>query len=519
MNNKQAAENKIDISVIIPAYNAEKYIQETIKSVITQSSPDFIFEVLVIDDGSTDNTLKLALDMSNKYKELIIFTQENSGSPSKPRNLGIDNARGKYILFLDADDILCENALYSMHTEAKKTRNQIILGKFISKNGRKVPSQIFTKTTHNADLLDDMAWHNLSPTAKLCLLDVIKNNNIRFFEDQWIGEDQNFFAKLYFKAQGISILSDQAYVEIGLSDDGSNLTTRKQTLADKEKTAVRLGNVIRDNTLPSIVRDKLSQRIFTITLPSVINQFYDKESAYQRQKFVYAMYHYLSDLYKPKHAENLPLNVRIGFALMFSGLVDDLDLLLCSGKKFNPAYVMKDGKLELELPHLSDKALSLIDRTFDKKGKTKSKLLSLEKDVDGHLNIIFEIEIFSIKDRPENIEILLRERNTGKEMKTHMLFDSIFNSKTNSWVVRLYWNLNNSFSISKGAWGTFYRIYWGDEFVEDRWGKRPPNLKDEKFAIKTQDSNLVAYFNKGYENLTLDVGYTVHDKNLVESLL
>lgn len=509
----------IDVSVIIPAYNAEKFIQETIKSVVTQNAPDFIFEVLLIDDGSTDNTLKLAQDMSKKYKELFVFTQENSGSPSRPRNFGIDNARGKYVLFLDADDILCENALYSMYTEAKKTRNQMILGKFIGRNGRKVPSQIFTKTTHNADLLEDMAWHNLSPTAKLCDLEVIKSNNIRFFEDQWIGEDQNFFAKLYFKVQGISILSEQNYVEVGLNDDGSNLTTRKQTLNDKAKTAVRLGNVIKENTVPSIVRDRLSQRIFTLTLPSVINQFYDKESAYQREKFVCAMYQQLSDLYKPKHADSLPLNVRIGFTLMFAGLVDDLDLLLCSGKKFDPVYVIKDDKLELELPPLSEKALSLIDTTFTHKGHIKSKLLSIEKDFDGNLNISFEIEISKVRDIPENIEIILRERSTGEEIIVLPLFDSIFNSNTNSWVIRLYWTLNNSFSIPKGAWGTFYRLSWGKTFIEDRWGKRSQHLKNEKFAIQIQTNNLVAYFNKGYENLTLDVGYTVHNQSLVESLL
>lgn len=507
--------SNIDISIVIPAYNAGDFIEETIHSVLSQSSKDFSFEVLLIDDGSTDNTFKIAKAISKKNKQLLVFTQENSGSPSKPRNKGIDLARGKYILFLDADDFLCPNALVSMYKEAITSKNQIILGKFIGRNGRRVPDHIFMKTIHKADLLEDMAWHNLSPTAKLCAIEPIKNNGLRFFEDQWIGEDQNFFANLYFKAEGISILSDQIYVEVGLRDNGTNLTTRQQTLNDKAKTSIRLGNVIKENTVKGVVRDRLSQRIFTSTLPSVINQLYRKESsAYQRQKFVYNMHTYLSDLYSPIHRTALSKKVEIAYSLMFAGLIDDLDLLLCGKDIFDPTYVLENNKLCAELPKgLSKEALNLIYKIPLPQNLVKSSLVSILKTKSKKLHIVFNIELLKIKAKPDKLDIVLRERKTGKEIVINNESYYEFNSKTNSWNVKVNIILDKSLEISKGAWGTFYRIFWGDESViEDRWGKRVPEIENRKFGIKLNNEDLIAYFNHGYENLTFDIGYVVHNK-------
>lgn len=513
--------NNIDVSVVIPAYNAEEFIEKTIHSVLSQSAEDFSFEVLLIDDGSSDNTLKIAQTISENNKRLLVFTQKNSGSPSKPRNRGIDLARGKYILFLDADDFLCPNALTSMYKEAITSKNQIILGKFIGKNGRRVPNHIFMKTNHKADLLEDMAWHNLSPTAKLCALEPIKRYGLRFFEDQWIGEDQNFFANLYFKAEGISILSDQIYVEVGLSDNGTNLTTRQQTLNDKAKTSVRLGNVIRENTVKGIVRDRLSQRIFTSTLPSVINQFYAKETPFQRQKFVYNMHTYLSDLYSKRHKSALSQKVEIAYALMFAGLVDDLDLLLCGKEDFDPIYVLKNNKLCLELPEkLSKQSLKLIEQISLPKNLVKSNLTSIVKIKENTLHISLNIETLKIKAKPKKIDIILRERRTGEEIIINSKKTYQFDNKTNSWIIQTEIIIDKSIYISKGAWGTFYRIYWGDEtsIIEDRWGKRTLEIENQKFGIKLNNEDLIAYFNQGYENLTFDIGYTVHSKTNQKNL-
>ena len=87
------------VSVVIPAYNSERYIAEAVNSALSQDYPNI--EVLVIDDGSTDRTVEVVQQFAHKVK---LLQQENQGSASA-RNLGISEARGKYIAFLDADDV------------------------------------------------------------------------------------------------------------------------------------------------------------------------------------------------------------------------------------------------------------------------------------------------------------------------------------------------------------------------------------------------------------------------------
>ena len=91
------------VSVIIPAYNVEKYIGETLDSVLTQTYSDF--EVVVVDDGSQDQTASIIKQYQTKYPKKIRLIQKENGGPSKARNVGIKASTGEYIAFIDADDL------------------------------------------------------------------------------------------------------------------------------------------------------------------------------------------------------------------------------------------------------------------------------------------------------------------------------------------------------------------------------------------------------------------------------
>lgn len=90
------------VSIITPCYNGEKYISETIESVIAQTYPNW--EMIIIDDGSKDNSLKIALEYAQKDNRISVFQQSNGGSASA-RNNGIRRSNGQYIALLDADDL------------------------------------------------------------------------------------------------------------------------------------------------------------------------------------------------------------------------------------------------------------------------------------------------------------------------------------------------------------------------------------------------------------------------------
>lgn len=116
-------EFETDVSIIVPVYNAEKYIGKCIESVIRQETR-YNFELLLINDGSTDNSLKI-MQSYLQYKFVKIINQDNRGF-SGARNRGLDEANGNFIMFLDADDMLEVNAIEILMEKEKETGAEII---------------------------------------------------------------------------------------------------------------------------------------------------------------------------------------------------------------------------------------------------------------------------------------------------------------------------------------------------------------------------------------------------------
>ena len=114
------------ISVIIPVYNAEKYIQQCLSSILIQTFQDY--EVIVVDDCSTDDSIKIIELMMPIFKDKLklIKRSKNSGSPAIPRNIGMRCSRGKYISFIDNDDVFTSNALKDMYDSAEQTQADVI---------------------------------------------------------------------------------------------------------------------------------------------------------------------------------------------------------------------------------------------------------------------------------------------------------------------------------------------------------------------------------------------------------
>lgn len=114
------------ISVIIPAYNSEKFIGQTLDCMLSQTLKDI--EVIIVNDGSTDGTQKVIDEYVQKYDIFKSFIQENAGV-SAARNNGLLKATGEYVVFLDADDLFSNKSLEAFYTTAKKTGADIVIGR------------------------------------------------------------------------------------------------------------------------------------------------------------------------------------------------------------------------------------------------------------------------------------------------------------------------------------------------------------------------------------------------------
>ncbi|MBR1627750.1 MAG: CDP-glycerol glycerophosphotransferase family protein [Lachnospiraceae bacterium] len=185
---------KIKVSVIMPAYNAEKYIRETLDSVLNQTLDGY--EVIVVDDGSSDNTPFILDEYASAYDFLRVIHKENEG-PGPARNLGMDLANGEYYFFFDADDLLEYDALDALYYRAKEFDADIVVAKY------DMFDQYSTTAIHDLDVI---VRHNRIEKFSKSLIYTFSLCN-KLFRSRLIEENQFRIPKLKYAEDGVFTLS------------------------------------------------------------------------------------------------------------------------------------------------------------------------------------------------------------------------------------------------------------------------------------------------------------------------
>lgn len=236
------------ISIIIPVYNAEKYLAQSLDSVINQDFQSL--EILCINDGSTDNSLRILNEYKKRDKRIIIIDQKNRGG-SAARNAGLKRARGKHIMFLDADDIYAKNIITHAYSRAMKTNADIVLynfARFVGKPSRlSVTSKItpgpdiefFTKESYADRFFNDFAtitWN------KLIKKDVITKNGITFDVKLSHNHDVDFSIRLMLGAESYSWLNEVGYYY--RSNDNGITATKRSDPTNVLKILIRLNRLV-----------------------------------------------------------------------------------------------------------------------------------------------------------------------------------------------------------------------------------------------------------------------------------
>jgi poly(ribitol-phosphate) beta-N-acetylglucosaminyltransferase len=275
------------VSVIIATYNSGPLLEYALDALQSQTLPEHLIEILVVDDGSTDDTWSYLRKLKGLRSNIKIFQQPHTGAPSAGRNRALAEASGEYVFFHDADDYLGPDALRRFLDLAHRQDSDIVVGR-VSWLGRPDADAWFTKTVPDADILDDGVWRALTP-HKLIRRSLIEKLGLRFCDDMVQGEDQVFMASCLFAANKISILSDKDLYHRRLLPDGSNLSRQRQTLVNKRLTTSRMVGLVVANTEPGSRRDRLLRRIFTRTLPPALNHPFMTASPAERKEFLEVM--------------------------------------------------------------------------------------------------------------------------------------------------------------------------------------------------------------------------------------
>lgn len=206
------------ISVIMPCYNVEKYIRKSLSSLFGQTMQDF--EVIFINDGSTDKTQDIIDQYAAKYPERTqVFVKENEGQ-SKARNIGLDHAIGEYIVFLDSDDYIDVDYLETLYTAGKANDSEMILSgqKKVDQNGNTIAN-----ISYPVDKNPDFVLRRLNPHGKMYKRDFLERHHIRFAEGK-LYEDNPFNFMAMFLAKNMVILPYNGHNQV--IHEGSTMTKR-----------------------------------------------------------------------------------------------------------------------------------------------------------------------------------------------------------------------------------------------------------------------------------------------------
>lgn len=220
--------DNIKVSVIVPVYNGEEYIQTSISSIINQEFSEN-YEIIVVDDGSDDDSLDIAQELLSKsdipYK---LVHQRNSGV-SVARNNGIEVSRGDYLVFVDSDDYVLTNHL----SELYNGKTDFTLTQMAKEGSKSIVNSIsYPEVPISAHDLIKMELRMIIPEFSFCQLiykaDLIKDNNLKFDSEAVYGEDTEFALKALSYGESVAVGEEITYLYIQRNDSATSKSGLKR---------------------------------------------------------------------------------------------------------------------------------------------------------------------------------------------------------------------------------------------------------------------------------------------------
>ena len=197
------------LSIIVPVYNVEQYIFRCLDSIYNQDLPDDFFEVILVNDGTMDNSIEVIQKILERHTNIIVINQENQG-PSVARNNGIAKARGEFLLMIDSDDLLYDNSLSPLLDVAIQTKADLVMADYKEmfdeeiedlERGTFPPKGTFsyTEKTGRQLFLEDLAPFQCNVWRTLYRREFIQANRISFVPGI-TSQDVPFTHEAFFKA-------------------------------------------------------------------------------------------------------------------------------------------------------------------------------------------------------------------------------------------------------------------------------------------------------------------------------
>lgn len=246
---KNEKRNQIELSIIIPVYNTEKYIRKCLDSIFEQNVSHKLFEVIVVNDGTKDKSLDIIYEFTNLYDNIILINQENQGL-SQARNNGLKIAKGKFVWFVDSDDWIRSNSIKTI-LEVAKDDVDIISSLLNRVDERTMVEKVDirnqfirtkSKMTGKDYLFDEGIY---APVQQFVYRRGFLKNNELYFYPGILHEDGQFNMRALYLCNNLFLLNTSLYNYL-LRSSGSIMRSKSiknaRDLLTIHKTLVEFGN-------------------------------------------------------------------------------------------------------------------------------------------------------------------------------------------------------------------------------------------------------------------------------------
>lgn len=312
------------VSVIVPVYDPGPHIDDLLRTVLDQSLARDQYEVIFVDDGSTDDTPERLDALALEHESVRVVHIPNSGWPGLPRNMGLDIAQGEFVLFMDNDDYLGHEALERLVAMAEADRADIVVGKVVG-HGKFVPRPLFRKNRSGVDLSWPPLITLLSP-HKLFRREFLAEHEIRFPEGKRRLEDHLFVLHALFHAGSISVLADYPVYHWMLRDESASFAPFDPVAYFANVREVL--DLIDEHTEPGLFRDRLYTHWYRGKLLKRVGGGAFVRRQEENPEYNQALFDAVSALalerFGPEHEALIPFHLRVRSRLLrardFAGL-------------------------------------------------------------------------------------------------------------------------------------------------------------------------------------------------------
>lgn len=325
----------IKLSVIVPVYNVSNYLEECLDSIITQQVDGI--EIIVVDDGSTDNSLEIARRYEEQNIEVKVIAQKNGGL-GNARNTGMSAAKGEYLTFVDSDDIIPSNSYNVMLKKIEESQSDFVIGNVIRFNSTKR----YASVLHKRIFKEELTGVNIKTNPELIYDTTAWNKIFRktfwekhhfTFPERMLYEDIPVTIPAHTLAEKVDVITKVTYKWRSRDAGDSSITQQRENIdnfRDRVKAIEMVRDFFKENKTDATIVDSFDLKNFSMDFPIYMKYMNDVSEEYRKLFFDYIS-KYMDEISKKVFLE-LTVLQRLKYKLILEKKYDEFFALLKNDK-------------------------------------------------------------------------------------------------------------------------------------------------------------------------------------------